>query len=312
MRFVRHFLRRRLNAVGVLLVSGFVAASLLAPWLAPQPDPLHPSAYRIAGNVNDQVPRPPAPAAALGTTPGQLDIYYTLVWGCRSALLFGLTVAALAALLGTLFGALSGYAGGLVDLVLMRACDALISIPVLAGVWLLGQFVLPVSSLAQARNVLGMEATTVQRLALEFHLSPLIIGLVLFMWMPYARVINANVRLLRDAGFVAAARAVGMPGWQVLARHILPNAIGPVLVYLARDIGGVVVLAAAFTFVGVQGGPEWSVLMVISRAWILGAPGNPFVYWWVFVPPTLVLIAFNVAFNLIGDGLNTELNPRTA
>ena len=194
----------------------------------------------------------------------------------------------------------------------MRACDALMSIPVLAGVWLLEELILPVSSIALAQSLLGIEATTVQRMAINFQISPLIAGLVLFMWMPYARTINANVRLLREAGYVAAARAVGMPGWQILFRHIIPNAIAPVLVLLARDVGGVVVLGATFTYVGIQGGPEWGVLLVISRSWILGAPGNPFVYWWVFLPPALVLIVFSVAFNQLGDGLNAVLNPHTA
>jgi peptide/nickel transport system permease protein len=112
--------------------------------------------------------------------------------------------------------------------------------------------------------------------------------------------------------FVTAARSLGVGGVRILTRHLIPNAIGPALVLLARDVGGVVVMGAAFTFVGMPGGAEWGTLLVLSRSWVLGAPGNPFAYWWAYIPATLALVVFSSTWNLLGDGLNSFLNPQTA
>jgi peptide/nickel transport system permease protein len=307
---LRRFLRHPQNVFAVGLVSVWVAVALLAPLLAPQ-DPLNGGPFKVVGDARDVVPRPPAPGAPLGTVTGQLDVYYTLIWGTRSALILGLTVAGLAATLGTAVGAVSAYAGGWIDGLLMRICDALMSVPVFAGVWLIDVLVLP-PSMEGLQLTYAMPLTPVQKAALEFSVSPVMVGLVLFMWMPYARLVNTNVRLLKQAEFVTAARSVGMGSLSILLRHLLPNAIAPALVLLARDIGGVVVLGAAFTFVGMRGGSEWGTLLVISRSWILGTPGNPFVYWWVYIPVTAALVLFSSGWNLLGDALNAALNPRTA
>ena len=120
------------------------------------------------------------------------------------------------------------------------------------------------------------------------------------------------VRVVKEAEFVLASRSLGAGPLRIIFRHLLPNAITPAVVLLARDIGGMVVLGAAFTFVGIAGGSEWGTLLVISRDWILASPGNPLAYWWVYVPATAALVLFSVSWNLLGDGLNAALNPRTA
>jgi len=311
MRDFARFARRPLNATALLLLALMLLVALLAPVLAPQPDPANPSAFKLVGVMSDEVPRPPSETSPLGTAPGQLDIYHTLVWGMRTAFIFGLTVAGLAALIGISVGAVSGYMGGWLNGLLMRGTDALMSLPVFAGVWLIEVLVLG-PGMETAPVAFDFPLTPFQRAAFAFDLSPVLVGLILFMWMPYARLTNASVQLLKNAEFVTAARSVGAGGLRILARHLVPNAIGPALVLLARDVGGVVVLGAAFTFVGMPGGAEWGTLLVVGRSWILGTPGNPFAYWWAYVPATVALVLFSTTWNLLGDGLNSFLNPKTA
>jgi peptide/nickel transport system permease protein len=311
MKTFARFAGRPLNAAALAVLTAMLLVAVFAPVLAPQPDPANPSPYKVIGRMIDEVPRPPSLEAPLGTAPGQVDIYFTLVWGMRSAFIFGLTVAVLAATIGVTVGAVSAYVGGWLNSVMMRGTDALMSLPVFAGVWMIEVLILG-PAMERAPIAFDFPLTRFQQVAFAFDISPVILGLILFMWMPYARLMNANVRLLKEAEFVTAARSVGVGGARILGRHLIPNAIGPALVLLARDVGGVVVLGAAFTFVGMPGGAEWGTILVIGRSWVLGTPGNPFAYWWVYIPMTLALVVFSSTWNLLGDGLNAFLNPQTA
>ncbi len=162
-----------------MLIGLFVFAAVAAPLLAPPSDPEHPENARIVGRALDRMPRPPSAEAPLGTGPGQIDVYYQIVWGARSALRFGLITASLTALLGVLIGAISGYAGGWTDIVLMRFTDAFLTFPVIAGVWLFRQ-TFPMEGF-------GIELSPLQMVVIKLKLSPVMIGLILFSWMNYAR-----------------------------------------------------------------------------------------------------------------------------
>jgi peptide/nickel transport system permease protein len=234
--------------------------------------------------------------------PGQLDVYHTLVWGTRSALRFGLMVTLTTACLGVLIGAISGYSGGAVNGLVMRITDAFLTFPALAGVWLLGQVMMPASPLG--------EPTPLLKTLINLKLSPVMLTLILFSWMPYARLINANVIQLKQTEYVQAARAVGARNVRIILRHLLPNALSPAIVLAARDVGGMVIVESAFRFVGLGGATEWGVLLVAGRDYVIGMSGNPLTYWWVFLPATLALVLFGIGWNLLGDGLNTLLNPR--
>jgi peptide/nickel transport system permease protein len=240
---------------------------------------------------------------------GQLDVYYTLIWGTRSALLFGLTVALTAGAIGIGVGGLSGYVGGATHRWAMRLTDAFLSLPVIAVVWMFEMIIVPPDF---QETMIGAEATIFQRVTDELHLTPLLLSFVLLSWMPYARLVNASVAALKHANFVIAAQALGAGRWHILWRHLLPNAVTPALVLLARDIGGVVVLAATFTFIGIGTGSDWGALLVVGRNWIVGPAGNPLRYWWVYVPTTLVLVLFSTTWNLLGDNLSASLDPRHA
>jgi peptide/nickel transport system permease protein len=135
------------------------------------------------------------------------------------------------------------------------------------------------------------------------------LALIVFSWMPYARIVNALAAQLRSAEFVVAARALGASDRRIIVHHLFPNVIAPAIVLAARDIGSMVILESAFTFIGLRGTVAWGVLLVAARDYVIGIGGNPFAYWWTFLPVALALILFGVGWNLLGDGLNTMLNP---
>jgi peptide/nickel transport system permease protein len=303
-RNLRRFLSRRQNLLACAIVGFYILVALLAPQFAPPDDADHPSPFRIVGKSYDKIPHPPSAEARLGTEPGQLDVYYTLVWGTRSALRFGLIVTLTTACLGVLIGAISGYYGGVVNGLVMRITDAFLTFPAIAGVWLFQQVMVPASSFAESAPLL--------KALLNLKLSPVMLTLILFSWMPYARLINANIVRLKQTEYVQAARAVGARNVRIILRHLLPNALSPAIVLGARDVGGMVILESAFTFVGLGGATEWGVLLVTGRDYVIGMRGNPLTYWWVFLPATLALVFFGIGWNLLGDGLNTLLNPRAS
>jgi peptide/nickel transport system permease protein len=301
---LRRFLSRWQNLLAVAIVGCYLLVAVAAPRLAPLDEAKAPSAFKVIGKSYDQIPHPPSPEAPLGTLPGQLDIYHTLVWGTRSALRFGLITALTAACLGVMIGAVSGYLGGWINGLVMRTTDAFLTFPVIAGVLLFRYVLYPASPNAPP--------TWLQQVMLDLELTPVMLTLILFSWMPYARIINASLTQLKQTEYVLAAQSLGARGTRIIFRHILPNAIPPAIVLVARDVGAMVILDAAFTFIGIGGSVEWGTLLVLGRAWAIGLRGNPLTYWWVFVPATLALVLFGIGWNLLGDGLNRMLNPRTA
>lgn len=288
------------------LVAIYVAVAIAAPWLAPQADPAEPSAFRLMEGVRPSSlgpPRPPNPAAPLGTAPGGWDILYSLIWGARPVLRFGLLTALTTGFVGVMIGAVSGYLEGRINQLVMRIVDAFLAFPAIAGIVLFRQILTPAGP--------DVPPNMIQRVTATLSLDPVMLALILFSWMPYTRIIAANVSALKHVEYGMAARTVGVGPLRIIFRHLLPNAIAPAIVLVARDIGGMVILEAAFTFIGIGAGLPWGTVAVAGRDWVIGPGGNPLTYWWVFVPVTLVLILFSVAWNLLGDGLNTVLNPRS-
>jgi peptide/nickel transport system permease protein len=302
MRTWRRFFSHWQGWLGVLLVGIFVAMALLAPRLAPPTDLANPAEYKIVGRRSDRLPRPPSEQSPLGTASGQIDIYYSVVWGTRAALRFGLIVAGSAAVIGVLVGAVSGYAGGRGSAITLRVTDAFLAFPIIAGVWLFEMAMFPPD--------IGTDPRPLAAFFAEANITPVMVALIAFSWMPYARLINTGITRLKTAEFVLASQSLGANRRRLIFRHLLPNSLSPAIVLLARDIGGMVILEAAFVFIGLSSGGPWAQLLVNNRNWIIGIAGNPLTYWWVYLPPTIALILFGIGWNLLGDGLNDALNPR--
>jgi len=321
----RKFFKRRQNWLALLLVGSFFIVALAAPWLAPPDDPANPTAFKGVGRTFDRLPQAPSDESPLGTvgqladlarygfTPGQdrfeqWDVLYTLVWGTRSALKFGLTVTIVSAVLGILVGTISGYAGGVVNQVLMLVTDAFLTFPVIAAVWL---FQRVLYTRIYNPFTLPEEFVYWERFLMRLDIDPIMLALIVFSWMPYARLVNGMVIQQKRADYVIAARAMGARSWRIIWQHLLPNAISPAVVFGARDVGSTVILATAFIFIGFAGSVTWGFMLVAARDYVIGLGGNPFAYWWTFIPISLALVLFGVGWNLLGDGLNDLLNPRT-
>ncbi len=260
----------------------------------------------------------------MGTLPTQISVYHALVWGTRSAVIFGVVVAFVSAFIGSLVGATSAYFGGFVNGLLMRAADAFLSFPVIAGVVLVRQVVTTTlfnagvmtssGGFGAVGNPTVGSVLTPENLPplLVFlsNIDPILIAFILFSWMPYARMMNTVVLRIKHTEYFEAARTCGARPSKIILRHLIPNAITPVVVMAARDVGSMVLLQATFMFIGMGGDSPWGMILISGRDWILN-PGGIFTYWWVFVPATLALMLFGIGWNLLGDGLNDALNPRS-
>lgn len=291
------------NWVPFLLVAGFFATAVLAPIFSPPFDPAVPALNQVVGT--DETPKPPGKDYGLGTFPGGYDVFHSLIWGTRSALVFGLTVALSTSILGVLIGAAANMIGGMFARIGMRVTDAFLAFPSLAGILLFIQVLKPVTA-----GSIELPLNEFQQLMVDWHVEPVVLGLILFSWMPYSRLTFASIEQQKNQAYVEAARVVGLSNWQVFYRHILPNIATPIVVLVTRDIGGMVVLEAALVFIGISGITEWGVMIAASRNWIVG-PSLGFTYWWTFVPVTLVLILFSVSWQLLGQRINEALNPRS-
>jgi peptide/nickel transport system permease protein len=296
MRTLIRFLSSGPSLLGLTLVAVFLGVALAAPVLAPAEDAIDaPPGFRRVGRAVDMTPHPPSEDAPVGTLPGQFDVFYTLVWGTRSALGFGLTVALATAALGTVIGVLIGYAGGWAYRLGMMVVDAFLTFPALAGYVLIEHVVISL----QPRPDFIIMQTVVEALGA----SPLLLTLIVFSWMPYARIISSSALRLKQVEYVEASRALGAGARRVVFQHILPNILAPSIVLAARDVGGMVILSAAFTFIQVGSSSPWGELIVRGRDWIIGPGGNPLTYWWTYLPATLALLFFGIGWNLLGDGL---------
>ncbi len=309
------FFRRWQNWLGLLLILGFVFVAFSAPYLSPH-DPRAPGPFMRVGRPTEARPLPPDENAILGMLPRGIDVFHALVWGSRDALQFGLIVTSFAALFGIFYGAASGYIGGPVGGLMLRIADSFLAFPAIAGVIFFQQ--LYTTTIASMEGYVfdgeiytfpgAPIAVTMIQNVLQ-RVSPLMLSLIILSWMPYARLVHSIVITLKQTEFIQAARAMGgSPSW-IIRKHLLRNSTGPAMVLAARDVGGVVLLQATLTFINIGGDSVWGTMLAQGRNWVLGPGGNLLTYWWVFLPPTLAVMLFGIAWNLFGDSLNDVMLP---
>jgi len=297
-----------LLAMGIILYYCMVA--LAAPLLAPQPSPDAPSDFRMVKTEEINYPNPPAPDYPLGTFPSggvrqtHVDVYFTLIWGARSAILFGLAATLVTGTFGALVGAISSFVGGTVGQVILRIADAFLAFPIIAGVVLFGQTIFPVYLFNYN------PPTLFQQVLLGLGVDNVMLAIICFSWMPYTRIVHADMERIRHAEFIVAAESIGAPPARIIFRHLIPNSLVNMIVLATRDVGGFVLLQATFSFLGLGGGSAWGELLAMGRNWIMGEKGNPFHYWWVFLPVSLALVGFGIGWSLLGDFINDRANPR--
>ena len=290
LRFWLYQLRKNpLSIIGVIIILFFLVVAIFAPLLAPPPEG-HINPYQIPRDGFSPIPQPPSEEHRFGTTEGQYDIYYGVIWGTRSAFQVGLIVISAVLVIGIFLGSIAGYFGGIIDEIIMRICDVFLAFPGL---------------------ILAMAIVV----ALGPSLNSVMIALILVSWPVYARLIRGDILATREEDYVEAARGLGASNFRIIVRHVLPNSIYPALIMASLDIGAIVLSAAALSFLGLgapEGYADWGQLSQFSRNWIVGTHDNALAYWYTVVIPGLFILFFVLGWNLLGDAARDILDPRLA
>lgn len=280
-RYGIYRLRQSLLAiVGLVLVAVYLLMALLAPVIAP-PEEGQRDEYRMRLDFQNEL-APPSAAHPFGTGPLGVDIFYGVLWGSRISIVMGLTVVIVGAIVGTILGGLAGYYGGRIDELVMRVTDIFLAMPLL---------------------ILAMGVSV----ALGGGLFNIGLALTITWWPTYTRLVRGQVLSIRENQYVEAARAVGASDWRIIRKHILPNALSPILVQGTLDIGTVILVSAALSYIGFGPGgsdfAEWGTLVSNGQAFMQRA-------WWPVTIPGVAILGFALGFNLLGDGLRDLLDPR--
>jgi len=228
-------------------------------------------------------------------TLGRSIVGRTLLGGCIS-LLIGFAAAGIAVVLGTFVGLVAGYSGGWVDGVLMRVVDILYGLPYILLVILF-------------KIALEPPLTALLNSAQAANLCVLFLSIGLVSWLTMARVVRGQVLVLREMPFIEAARAMGLPRWRIFLRHVLPNLIGPIIVYATLTVPAAILQESFLSFLGVGVKlplPTWGSLASEGVAALSPVKS----YWWTLVFPCGALMLTLLCLTLIGDGLRDWLDPK--
>ena len=266
--------KNRLALIGLGLLVFLCVISLLTPWIAP---------YGYEEQNLLMGATPPSAEHWLGTDVFGRDMLTRIMWGGRVSLMVGFIATAVALAIGVIYGAVAGYVGGRVDAVMMRLVDILYALPFMIFIILL--------MVVFGRNLL---------------LLFFAIGAV--EWLTMARIVRGQVMSLRKQEFVEAAHSLGLSQWIIIRRHIIPNTLGPVIVYTTLTIPSVMLLEAFLSFLGLGIQPpqsSWGLLINYGVDTIEEYP-------WLLIFPGIALSLTLFALNFLGDGLRDALDPRTA
>jgi peptide/nickel transport system permease protein len=275
---LRHLGRSRAALLSLIFLGLLGLVAIFAPLIAP----LDPSRVNILTTL-----KPPMwveggdPKFILGTDSLGRDVLSQLIYGARVSLLVGITVVAAGGTLGTLLGLVAGYYGGLLDDVIMRVADIQLAFPFI---------LLAITFLA----------------ALGAGLENLILVLAVGSWMNYARVMRSQVLSLREKEFIEASHALGISDARILFRHLLPNAITPIIVIASFSVASTIIAEASLSFLGLgvrPSTPTWGAMLANGREYITDA-------WWLVVTPGVAIMLTVLSINILGDWLRDRLDPR--
>lgn len=275
-RAVRKFRQSPLSVIGLLIVAVLVIIATVGPLFVPYPEDAT-GAVHVADRL-----LPPSADHWFGTDHVGRDVFSRLIVGARVSLVAGITVIAIAMTIGTLLGAIAGFAGGWIGNTIMRITDVFLTIPDL---------------------ILAMAFAA----ALGPGLLNVMIAVSLVWWPGYCRLVRANVVSLSSAQFTEAAQSIGASNSRLLSRHILPNALPAIFVKASMDIGFAVLTTASLGFIGLgtqPPTPDWGQMIAEGRSYLRDA-------WWYSTFPGLAILLTVLAANLLGDGIRDVLDPRS-
>jgi oligopeptide transport system permease protein len=266
---------RNKAAVLSLVVLALIAlAAILAPWLSPHPfDEVY----------WDRIGMPPdfANAHWFGTDNNGRDLFVRTLYGARVSLAVGMAATLVSLVIGVVYGATAGFIGGKVDEAMMRLVDILYSLPFM--------FFVIIMMVVFGRNIV---------------LVFLAIGAV--EWLTMARIVRGQTLSVKRKEFIEAAHAAGVPGWKIVLRHIVPNVLGPVIVFVTLLVPEVIIIESFLSFLGLgvqEPYTSWGVLISEGAGQMESAP-------WMLVFPALFLAVTLFCLNFIGDGLRDALDPK--
>ena len=262
----------RMSAVGAVIIVFLVFVAFFAPYLAPH-DPLKQNLGKRLLAPNGEYP--------FGTDELGRCIFSRVLYGTRISLEIGVVVVVITALVGTILGGVSGYCGGIVDEIIMRAVDIVLAFP----------------SIILALVIAGL---------LGPGLFNVILALAVTHWPAYTRLVRGLTLSVKEKEFVEAARALRASSFYILRRHILPNCINSVIVLATLGIAHTIISAAALSFLGLgiqPPTPEWGSMLKAGIPYLRSAP------FLTFFPGIMIMITV-LAFNFLGDGLRDTLDPR--
>ncbi|HXW43468.1 MAG TPA: ABC transporter permease [Streptosporangiaceae bacterium] len=270
---LRSFARHRLGLAGLALIAALVLFCFAGPVLY-HTDQVHASI--MATNL------PPGSGRPLGTDANGYDILGRLMVGGQSSLEIGFAVAVLATIIGVIWGAAAGFAGGLADAIMMRIVDIVLAIPaIFLLIYLASVF----------RPTVGL----------------LIVVVSLLSWLVPARLVRGDVLTLRTREFIAAVRTMGGRGPHIVLRHLVPNAFGTIVVSATFQIADAIILLATLSFLGFGLPPPaatWGGMLSQGTTYLLDG------YWWEVYPAGLIIMLTVIAFSLVGDALRDCLDAR--
>ncbi|MGH2769131.1 MAG: ABC transporter permease [Actinomycetota bacterium] len=271
----RRLRKNRMAIVGLGIVLTLVLTSILAPWIAPYP--------RDKGNLQISL-QPPSLKHWFGTDLNGRDYFSRVIYGARISVSIGVVAVSIALAVGLSVGALAGYFGRALDAVTMRAADVFLAFPyvVLAIVFItLFQDKIP-------------------------RLLALYIAIGMIGWASLARLFRSTILQVKNMEYVEAVRALGAGHWRTLSRHVIPNALAPVIVFATIYTGTVILTEAALSFLGVgvlPPTPAWGLLVGEGRGYMTSEP-------WLVLFPGLAIALTVLGFIFLGDGLRDAMDPR--
>lgn len=285
-------MRNRLALLGGCVLIGLALLAVTAPWLAPH-DPL-----RIT--LSDAL-LPPSATYPLGTDQLGRDVLSRLLYGARISLVIGIIAVGIAVLVGTSLGAIAGFYGGWVDAALMRLVDTLLSIPT---IFLLLAIIAmdPSERLLQLTSHVPLLGNLLTLVDPQIVILMMVIGLM--SWMGVARLVRAEILSLKEREFVLAARVLGASPLRLIMKHLVPNAMGPILVSATLGVGGAILTESVLSYLGLgvqPPTPSWGNILNEGRI-ALG------VAWWLTIPPGVCIFVTVLAFNLLGEGLRDRIS----
>jgi peptide/nickel transport system permease protein len=270
---IKNLLRRHpLIFWGLVLVSFLFVCALTAQWIAPYDPNLQVLTDRLL---------PPGAHHWMGTDQYGRDILTRLIYSSRISLAVGLVAVSIYVLIGTGIGSIAGYYGGWVDSLLMRMTDIFLCIPTFLLILMVIAFVGP--SIVNIMVVIGLTS-----------------------WTDVARLVRGEILSLKEREFIQAARVIGMKDSRIILKHLLPNALGPVLVVATLGIGGAILIESSLSFLGLgvqPPTPSWGNMLEEGKEHLTDA-------WWLITFPGLAIFLTVLGYNLLGEGLRDYLDPR--